>query len=164
MRASLIAATLLTLSVAACGTASVAPSTPPATPADPTVAPLTPAATPEPTSTPVPTSPPVPTPTQVIANAAPPELAGVWRTTEGERISLSFVADRYTIARGPGSARGKLAVRDTEIELFGSDLCVGSGFYAWQVASGILTLVPTGDPDPCANRLDAVANRSFTKD
>ena len=163
MRLRLAVATLAALIPVACGPAASAPSSAPrATPSAITSALPTPTAAP--TSTPSPPATPIPTPTPVVENPAPPELEGVWRTTDGERITLSLVADRYAISRGPGSARGKLAVRGSEIELFGSDLCTGSGFYAWQIAAEVLTLTPTGEPDPCSNRLDAVADRPYTKD
>ena len=98
-----------------------------------------------------------------VVNGAPPEIAGVWQTTEGERIAISFIADRYAISRGPGSARGKITVRGNRIKLHGSDLCEGVGEYSWAVDAGVLTLTPVGEPDPCGNRLDAVEGRRFAR-
>ncbi|HET9521000.1 MAG TPA: hypothetical protein VFO73_08150 [Candidatus Limnocylindrales bacterium] len=161
--ASLAAMALVATTLVACGPTATAPS------ARPSAAPIAspsavPTRTPAPSPTPSPTATPVPTPSPLVENPAPSELEGVWRTTDGERITLSLLADRYAISRGPGQARGKLAVRGSEIELFGSDLCVGSGIYAWAIADGVLTLTPTGEPDPCGNRLDAVAGRPYTRD
>ena len=76
---------------------------------------------------------------------------------------MTFVADRYTISRGPGSARGRLAVRGEQIEFFGSDLCVGAGLYTWTIDGGVLTISPTATADPCGNRSDALVERRFTK-
>jgi hypothetical protein len=123
-----------------------------------------------PSSSPVPASPSpaaarttVPTASAVVENPAPPELAGSWGTTGSDRIILTFVSDRYSISRGPGSARGRIAVRGDEIEFFGSDLCVGSGVYRWAVAAATLTLTPVGTPDPCGMRSDALVDRSFAR-
>lgn len=104
-----------------------------------------------------------PSPSVVVVDPAPPELAGRWQTSDGERITVTFTADRYAISRGPGSARGRLAVRGAQLELFGSDLCVGSGIFTWAVAGNALTIRATATPDPCGNRSDALVNRSFVR-
>jgi hypothetical protein len=104
-----------------------------------------------------------PSASAVVVHPAPPELAGRWQTTDGERITVTFTADRYAISRGPGSARGRLAVRGAQLALSDSDLCVGSGLYTWKVAGSTLTISATATPDPCGNRSDALIDRTFAR-
>ena len=167
MRAVVIGAALLAASLlGACtppGVASVG-SSPPAT-AQAASPSQTAASAPSRASSSLPAQPTAapPSPSVVLVDPAPPELAGRWQTTDGERITVTFTADRYAISRGPGSARGRLAVRGSQLELFASDLCVGSGFYTWTVAGGTLTISPAATPDPCSNRSDALIDRTFAR-
>ena len=95
------------------------------------------------------------------ANAPPAELRGIWRTQIGaDRTDLTLIPGYYKIARGGAGGGGRIAVTGNLIEFFGSDLCEGSGTYAWVVDGDRLTLTPQ-DADPCG-RASALANVTYT--
>jgi hypothetical protein len=139
---------LLVVVLAACGGQPPAPSL---------VATSTPGAVPTPTTT------PTPKPTASPRTPAPAELQGRWRTviSDVDKPVLTITDFKYTIER-LGIGTGSVEVHGDQIAFSGSNLCTGTGLYTWTIEGGTLTLQSV-DPDPCANRSDAIRGRPFTR-
>lgn len=127
------------------------------TPAPSVVATSTPGAisTPPATATPRPSASP--------RAPAPEELQGRWQTviSDVDKPVLTITDFKYTIER-LGMGTGSIAVQGDRIAFSGSNLCAGTGLYTWSIEAGTLTLQSV-DPDPCANRSDAIRGRPFTR-
>ena len=94
------------------------------------------------------------------AGAAPDELRGDWRTTNGDQVVLTLQRTAYIIHRGGNVGRGNIQVARDQIVFSGSDLCEGSGTYIWAISDGVLTFTPDGD-DPCGGRVEVLVDRTY---
>jgi hypothetical protein len=92
------------------------------------------------------------------------ELLGDWETSisAGDDVTLTIRATRYGIRRGGASGSGAIRVGDGEIEFYGSDLCDGTGVYAWSLDGDSLTFEETGE-DPCTGRSEVLAGITYTR-
>jgi len=94
---------------------------------------------------------------------APAALQGRWRTVinDNDKPVLTITDFKYTIER-LGIGTGSIEVHGAQIDFFGSNLCSGKGTYTWSIEDGVLTLQSV-EPDPCANRSDAIRGRPFRR-
>ncbi len=95
-----------------------------------------------------------PTSTTLAADAAPPELEGLWKVDagQGETLRITFRGNSYSWAHGAG---GHISVNGDVIEF--SDAmdqisCPGSGSYRWQIEGEILTFTLLEPGDDCSVR------------
>lgn len=92
--------------------------------------------------------------TTIAADAAPPELRGIWETelNAEETLVLTLRGTTYqaNIQGSPETGTGRISVEGDTIEFFGSDRCPGDpgGTYTWVVEDENLTFTPVGE-DPC---------------
>lgn len=98
------------------------------------------------------------------AATIPPELRGTWRAVlaPGDVATLEIGLGSYSISRVGRGSGGVRIVGADEVDLFGSDLCPGTGRYRWSADPTSLRLVAI-EPDPCTGRADALAGRTYTR-
>ena len=101
---------------------------------------------------------------QANADPATAALYATWRTImpEGDRVTLILRPGRYSISRGGPAGAGEITATAGEVEFFGSNLCDGTGRYAWSITDGELTLTSIG-ADACTNRSLVLDGRAYTK-
>lgn len=117
-------------------------------------------------TTEVPTTTEAPiTTTTAAADAAPPEMEGVWRTDLGnnDRVQLNLRGNDYIITRGPNSGSGDISVDGDLITFSGSTLCSGVGTYQWTVEGDSLTFTADDSGDPCSGRRPVLDGVTYTR-
>jgi hypothetical protein len=116
--------------------------------------------TPVPTTT---TSAPATT-TTAAADAAPPELAGIWEgeVTPSDSVTLSLNGNSYTISRGDSAGSGRISVEGDIIRFSGSNICDGEGTYRWTIEGDTLMLEITEAGDPCSGRREVFEGVTYS--
>lgn len=116
-------------------------------------------------TTEVPTTTEAPITTTTAADAAPPEMEGVWRTDLGnnDRVQLNLRGNDYIITRGPNSGSGDISVDGDLITFSGSTLCNGVGTYQWTVEGDSLTFTADDSGDPCSGRRPVLDGVTYTR-
>lgn len=123
-------------------------------PSDATTAAETTSTAPSTTAAPATTTSAPATTTTAAADAAPPELAGIWEgeVAPGDSVTLSLNGNSYTISRGGSAGTGRISVEGDIIRFSGSNLCSGEGTYRWTIEGDNLTLETIEAGDPCGGR------------
>lgn len=147
---------LIALVTTACSSTAGDPSVTTAQPVASTIATPT---------TEVPTTTEAPITTTTAADAAPPEMEGVWRTDLGnnDRVQLNLRGNDYIITRGPNSGSGDISVDGDLITFSGSTLCNGVGTYQWTVEGDSLTFTADDSGDPCSGRRPVLDGVTYTR-
>ena len=103
----------------------------------------------------------------MAADAAPPELAGTWRTDRDDRLRLIFSGTSYTLASMVGSSQGDISVSGDEITFSNCNCpdptCLDPGTYQWLIEENSLTLTPVDPADPCIGRRTRLAGVAYTR-